>query len=391
MVWLLVVLLAQTVDYSVEGMKALDAQKYDAAVELFQKAIAADSKDYSAHFNLALTYSLQGKDALSIPEYKTTLELKPGLYEAELNLGVTLLRSKDAAGAIEHLKAAMMQKPGEFRPAYMLGDALRETGALADAEVAYTTAISLKPDSADAEWGLAQVLMREKKLPGAEAHFRKAAALNPKYKSYLLELAQLYEADHQPEKAGALYREFPEDPGAQERLGALQLASGDAAAAIPALEAAVAKSPTAVNRVALAQAYMKAKLNDKALAVTSQLVAAEPQAYDVRMFAGRLLLNLYKLPQAAAQFVAWKELSSVLVVMQDYTGGIAALDRLKALGVETSGQVFLRAISYDHLHQLKEALAAYNNFLESSQGKFPDQEFQARQRVRMIQHELDKK
>ena len=290
----------------------------------------------------------------------------------------------------------------EFQPIFHLADALRETGALADAETAYATAVKLKPDSADAEWGLAQTLMREKKLADAEPHFRKAAALNPKYKSYLLELATMFEADHQTERAVALYREFPNDIGAQERMGALLLSSGDTQTAIPALEAAVAKSPTAGNRVALAQAYLKAKQDDKALAVTAQLVAAEPNAYDVRMFAGRLLLNVKKLPSAAVQFnaaaqikpdsiEAWRELSAILVINQDYVGGIAALDRLRALGVETSGQLFFRAISYDHLHQLKEALAAYNKFLETSQGKNPDEEFKARQRARIIQHELDKR
>lgn len=401
--WVLIaVLLAQSVDYSAEGVKALDAQKYDAAVELFTKAVAEDPKDYGAHFNLALAYSLLGKDAESIPQYKAVLDLKPGLYQAELNLGITLARSKDAAGAIPYLKAASEQKPTEFSPVYHLAEALLETSSLAEAGAAYTAAIALKPDSAEPEWGLAQTLMRQKKLSDAEPHFRRAAALNPKYRSYLLQLAAMLEQDHQTERAIALYREFPDDVAAQERLGALLLSSGDAATAIPALEAAVAKSPTAGNRVALAQAYQKAKQDDKAIAVTAQLVAAEPQAYDVRMFAGRLLLNMRRFVPAAAQFraaaqikpdsiEAWKELSGVLVINEDYPGGIAALDRLRALGVETPGQLYFRAISYDHLHQLKEALAAYNKFLEASQGKNPDEEFKSRQRARIIQHELDRR
>jgi tetratricopeptide (TPR) repeat protein len=396
------IFLAQSVDYSAEGMKALDALKSDAAVELFKKAVAEDPKDYGPRFNLALAYSLEGKDAESIPHYKAVLELKPGLYEAELNLGISLLRAKDAAGAVVQLKAAAEQKPSEFRPVYYLGEALREAGAFGEAETAYSLAIKLKTDSVEAEWGFAQTLLAEKKLADSEPHFRRAALLNPKYKSYLLQLAAMLEADHQTERAVALYREFPEDVGAQERIGALLLSSGETATAIPALEAAVAKSPSAGNRVALAEAYFKAKQDDKAIAVTAQLVAAEPQAYDVRMFAGRMLLNLKKPVPAAVQFnaaaqikpdsvEAWRELSGVLVINGDYAGGIAALDRLRALGVETSGQLFFRAISYDHLHQLKEALAAYNKFLETSQGKNPDEEFKARQRARIIQHELDKR
>src|ERR1700676_3094617 len=161
---LLAVILAQSVDYSAEGLKALDAQRYDAAVEMFTKAVAEDPKDYGARFNLALAYSFLGKFTESIPQYKAVLELKPGLYEAELNLGISLLRSKDAATAIGPLKAAVEQRPKQFRPVFYLGDALRESGALAEAEAAYTAAIALKPDSAEAEWCLAQVPMREKKL-----------------------------------------------------------------------------------------------------------------------------------------------------------------------------------------------------------------------------------
>ncbi|HVO96680.1 MAG TPA: tetratricopeptide repeat protein [Bryobacteraceae bacterium] len=399
---LLAVFLSQTVDYSAEGAKALDAHKYDAAVEMFTKAVAADPKDYGARFNLALAYGFQNKFAESIPQYKAVLDLKPGLYEAELNLGISLLRVKDFAGASAQLKAACEQRPKEFRPIYYLAEALMESGSLAEAQAAYMTAIELKADSAEAELGLAQTLMGEKQLADAEPHLRKAASLNPRYRSYLLDLASRYESGGQAEKAVALYREFPDDPGAREHLGALLMKSGDAAEAIPALEAAVAKSPTPGNRAALAQAYLKAKQDDKAIAVAAQMVAAEPQAYDVRMFAGKMLRDLHKLPQAEGQFAAatrikpdsvaaWSELSAALVIDQKYPEGIAALDRLRALGVDTPGQMFFRAISYDHLHMLKEALAAYKEFLAASDGKNPDEEFKARQRARILQHELDKK
>jgi len=176
---LLFLLLAQSVDFSAEGLKALDAQKYDSAIELFTKAVAQDPKDYGAHFNLALAYSLQGKDAESIPQYKAVLELKPGLYEAELNLGISLLRSKDAAGAIAPLKSATAQRPKEFRPVFHLGDALRETAAFPEAETAYAAAAALKPDSAEAEWGLAQVLMRQKKPGRLRAAFPQSRCAEP--------------------------------------------------------------------------------------------------------------------------------------------------------------------------------------------------------------------
>jgi Flp pilus assembly protein TadD len=43
-------LLLQSPDTIDQGFKALDAKHYEEAVALFQKAVAADPKDYTAHF-----------------------------------------------------------------------------------------------------------------------------------------------------------------------------------------------------------------------------------------------------------------------------------------------------------------------------------------------------
>src|SRR6185295_14033397 len=91
--------LLQSVDYNEEGRKALEAQKYEEAAQDFTKAIAADAKDYTAHFHLALAQSMLKKDAEAIVEYKKVLELQPELYEAQLNLGI-LLRQKQAEAAV---------------------------------------------------------------------------------------------------------------------------------------------------------------------------------------------------------------------------------------------------------------------------------------------------
>ena len=120
----LALFLAFQTNFSEQGLKALDDKQYPAAVDDFTKGIAADPKDYSLHFNLALAYSLMGKNAEAIPEYKKTLELKPDLYEAELNLGISLLRESRAAEAVPYFAAAVGQKATEYRPNYYLGAAL---------------------------------------------------------------------------------------------------------------------------------------------------------------------------------------------------------------------------------------------------------------------------
>jgi tetratricopeptide (TPR) repeat protein len=387
---------------SEQGLKALDAKQYPEAVDDFTKAIAADPKDYSLHFNLALAYSLMGKNAEAIPEYKKTLELKPDLFQAELNLGISLLREKQPAEAVPNFTAAVAQKGNDYRANYYLAAALLGAGDFAKAEQSYRTALTIDPKSPDAELGLAHALAGENKLEDAAAHFKEAAELNANYRGDLLELATMYETAKQPEQAMAIYQQFPENPGAQERLGTLLLKAGKAADAIPCFQIAVAKSPTEANRAGLAEAYLKNNQPDKAQPVVEQILAADPNNFDIRMLHGRLIRDQRKFPEAAEEFAratklkpdseqAWSELAGVLVMAENYPPALAALDRIAALHAEKPGHVFLRAIVLDKIHDVKPALESYQRFLQMSQGENPNQEWQAKQRIKTLERELGNK
>ncbi len=384
-----------------QGLKALDEKRYQAAIDSFTQAVAADPKDFSLHFNLALAYSLMGKNAEAIPEYKKTLELKPGLFEADLNVGISLLREKRAAEAVPYLTDAAAQKAQQYRPNYYLGEAWLGAGEPAKAEQAYTAALAIDPKAAAAELGLAHALVKQEKLEAAAAHYKQAAELNPGYRDDLLELGSLYETAKQPEQAMAIYQQFPDNPGAQERLGELLLKADRPADAIPCFQAAIAKSPTQANRAALAEAYLKNKEPDKALPLVEQILAADPDNFELRMLHGRIIRDQRKFPEAAEEFTratklkpddsqAWSDLASVLVIGENYPPALAALDRVAALHAEKPGHVFLRAIVLDKMRDLKPALAAYQRFLELSHGEFPNQEFQARQRSKTLEKEINK-
>ena len=399
---MLALLFLQAPDYASEGLKALDSRNYAAAAEAFQKAIAADAGDYSAHFNLALAYSFLNRDTEGVAEYRKTLELKPELYEAELNLGILLLRQKDAAGALPLLTQAAGQRPKEFRPRYYLAEAQLQTGDLAGAATSYRQALELDGKSAAAELGLAHALVRQQKLAGAAPHYRQAAALDGKYREWLLELADLYEKQKQPAEALAIYREFPENAAVQAHVGELMLENKQYADALPRLEEAFAKEPTEPNRVALAMAYLFANQLAKALPLMEQAVSAEPASFEIRMTYARALRDSRRFPAAAAQFAeavklkpndapAWRDLADMLYMAGDYEQALAGFEKARQLGEDTAGNCFLRAIILDKLRRLKPALEAYQQFLSMSQGKNPDQEFQARQRSRIIRLELAKK
>lgn len=398
----LAILALQGQDYIAQGSKALDERRYDAAVEAFRKAIEADPKDYYAHFSLALAYSLEGKDAEGIAEYRKALELKPKLYEAELNAGILLLRQKEPAEALPLLADAVEQKPAEFRPRYYLAEAQIGAGSPDAAEASYRRAIELDPKSAAAELGLAHTLAAGQKLAEAAPHFRRAAELDPGNRRFLLELAGLYDKAGQTEEAAAIYREFPENAAAQQRLGQILLESKQFVEAIPQLEAAYKKDPSQPNRVALAKAYLSARQLERATPLLDQAVATAPADYDLRMLYASALRDRKQYPAAAMQFAAaarlkpgdaqtWGELGGMLYLAGAYPQALSAFDKARDLGQNTPGNWFFRAIILDKLKQLKPALEAYRTFLSLSQGKNPDQEFQARQRARIIQRELEKR
>jgi tetratricopeptide (TPR) repeat protein len=389
-------------DFDSEGIKALEAARYDVAAQAFQKAIEADPKDYFAHFNLALAYGFLHKDAEAVGEYRKTLEIKPKLYEAELNAAIVLLRQKTPAEAVPLLEDAVEQKPKEFRPRYYLAESQLETGDFVNAEANFRAAIDLNGQSAASELGLAHALVRQARLADAAPHFRQAAKLDPNYRDSLLELADLYEKDHQTSEALAIYREFPENAAVREHVGALMLANQKYADAIPQLEQAYTKDPTAPNRVALAMAYLFNGNLDKALPLFEQAAAADPANFDVRMAYARALRDQKKYVPAANQFVAavklkpadlpaWNDLAVSLYLAGDYPQALQAFDKAREMGDQTPGNCFLRAIILDKLKQLKPALAAYRQFLSLSQGKNPDQEWQATQRAKLLQRELEKR
>ena len=64
---------------------------------------------------------------------------------------------------------------------------------------------------------------------------------------------------------------------------------------------------------------------------------------------------------------------------------------MKALDAEKPGHFFFRAVVLDRNHLYPPALENYEKFLSMSENKSPDEEFKARQRIRVIKKELSKR
>lgn len=354
-------------DPMAEAGAHLDAGRYPQAIAILTQLVEKDPKDYAARFNLALARALAGDEAEAIAQYRNVLELKEDLFEANLNLGQLLVKASRFPEAEPLLRRALELREKDSRAVYLLSRAY----------------------------------LGQKKWPEGLGKLEQAIALSPDDRSLKLEYAEACEAAGMTARAIEAWRQLGDDPAAKERLGLLQLNAGEADAAIASLEGVMKSSPTPASAYALAAAYLRSGQAEKAVPLAEFIIAKEPANFEALMFYGRLLRDQKRYPGAARQFQAalkvkpesleaWNEFTSMLVLMGQYDTALQALERVKALGGETPAYFYLRGIMLDALKQPKPALESYERFLELSQGKAPDEEFKARQRVRILRRTVNR-
>lgn len=343
----------------------LEAGRAADAAKLLEGIVLREPKMVAAHFNLAIAYTMLGRDADAISGYRKALELSPELVEAQLNLGQLLVKTGESKEAAPLLRKALAARPADVRGAYMLARAL-------SAE---------KPSGEACEW------------------FAKASLLAPSDEGMKLETADCYERAGLKEQAIAAYRELVSDPAAAERLAILLMEQGATQEAARWFEDIMKRSPSAAAAYALATCYLRLKDLPKAIQSAVFVVEREPGRADVRLFLGRLYRDAREFPKAAEQFVAaakidpksietWNELSGVMMLTKNFEAALMALDRSKELGGETAAYWWFRAAALDALDRPQPALDSYKRFLATSEGKFPDEEFKARQRARILEREV---
>ena len=385
---------------------ALQKEDYAAVVTALESYLAKEAQNYSARFNLALAYSMVGGQSEAILQYQQVLAQVPELVPAHLNLGILLLQQGNAAEALEHFQKVTEQQPNHWAAQVNRAAALVALNRLPEARQAYEQALRMKPD---AQTHLAYAKVLEPGDPDAERHLRQALQLDPSLEEASLLLASLLEARGGKDagtldEAAGIYRNLievhPERTDLRLRLGEILLTQGHTEEAIRELETArgAGNAPFALNH-ALLQAYLKAKRNDSALALLPELLAQQENNPELRLLEGTLRMEKQQYAEAAEAFrratvldpqsaPAYTNFASALYLLKDYAGTIAALERVAALGKDTAGSYFLRAIALDKLEQKAAALENYQHFLATDEQKNQDQEFQARQRVRALEREV---
>jgi tetratricopeptide (TPR) repeat protein len=384
---------------------ALEKKDYASAEPLLKKVVAAQAGNYQAWFDLGFLYNALGKVDDSIAAYRRSVEAKPEVFESNLSLGLILAKNK-RAGAEEYLQAATRLKPqsrvdeGHARAWLGLARLLEESDPDRALE-AYRQASSLQPNDPEPRLSAGRLLENENKFSDAEALYKQALALDPSSQDALVGLANIYMRGKRfPEAEEYLRKVVTQRPGEAAphiQLGRVLAADQRYDEAIAELQAGLKIAPSDVSAQRdMADVYADAGKYSEAEQLYRSLLSAHADDAELHHKLGQALLKLKKFPAAEQEFLAavklkpdWGAAYGDLAVAanetQNYGMAIQALDMRAKFLPEIPVGYFLRATAYDHMRDYHQAAANYHLFLQVANGKYPDQEWQARHRLITIE------
>lgn len=163
-----------------QGYRDLDANKFEAAVGDFQKAVSVDPSSVKAHEGLAWAYYGAKDFAKAADEADRRLALAPddGSWHTAW---ATIVR--DAPGREEEALATVRQwadeAPSDQAAQLLLGRLLGDAGDLTGARRVLNALLALAPENVDALRALASIERFDQHYPDALALLERAAALQP--------------------------------------------------------------------------------------------------------------------------------------------------------------------------------------------------------------------
>ena len=388
-----------------EAESAIEKRDYAAAEPLLRKLLDRQPASYVGWFDLGFVENELGRLDDSIAAYRKSVAAKPDVFESNLNLGLQLAKTGQPE-AEQFLRAATQLKPtshvaeGQYRAWVSLGETIEKSNP-EEALAAYRRAATLQPKEAEPHLSAGQLLEQENKYAGAEQEYKQALALDSRSTDAVMGLANIYMRGRRfPEAEEYLRRLLAangDSAAVHIQLGRVLAAEGKADAAIAELQVGVKLAPgnDAAQRD-LAEVYAAAGKNDLAEAAYRALLVAHPNEAELHDGLGKALLWQKKSPEAQRELVtsvtlkpnfggAYYDLAFAANDNKDYPVLIRALDARAKLLPETPMTYFMRASAYDHLRDFKKASANYHLFLNNANGKYPDQEWQAKHRLIAIE------
>jgi tetratricopeptide (TPR) repeat protein len=358
------------------GYVADHQDQLDPAAAFYRRAIEADPNSFESHLAMGLLLARQGKREEAHSELLAATTLDPGEAGPELKARAwRALARLDKPGpdgegnanvASNELLEALKLSPETPDDTLLAADLAEDSGQHESAEAAYRRVLSADPKSVPANSGLAHVLIGRKRYPEAEKLIRAALQLEPDNPVLSAQLATVLAAQNDADALPLLQKlhaAHPENTAITAMLADVLAEAGDAAGSDKLYTALLAKNPDDISLlVAHGQNLVCQQQYPQALA-----------AFD----------KATKLDSASAD--AWSGIAFTASKLHQPSLAIHALTMRSKFLPDVPATYFLWATSYDTLNDRVAAITYYHHFLESSGGKFPNQEWQAKQRLLILE------
>ncbi|HEV8384348.1 MAG TPA: tetratricopeptide repeat protein [Candidatus Acidoferrales bacterium] len=385
--------------------EAIEKKEFQRAVDALQKYLAEKPDDALAHVQLGYAFVGLSRSDEARAEFSRAITLDSKLTEAHMNLALLLL-DREPAAAIAPLSRVVELKPEQAWPRQLLGTAYERAGKIPEAIEQLRAAAHLDARNFEARMDLGRVLLAANRASQAEMSYREALQLEPKSVAARLGLAQSLLAQQKDEAAApelAAYLELsPEDSDARLRLAGLLAKAGKFEPALAELDRVEAARGASAGAYKLrAEILVKQDHLPEAIAALEKAVQLAPRDAGLRARLGRLWLERRDFPAAERELIealrldprltdAVRDLAALYYLGEKYEAALRAQDDLARRETPNAGWWFIRATCYDKLRKLPEAVAAYEKFLVLDEGRNDKQDFQARQRIRILKRELQR-
>ena len=373
----------------------IQKRDYAAAEALLERAVVSDPSNYVAWFDLGFAENGLGKTDDSIAAYRKSVAAKADVFESNLNLGIQLAKGGQP-DAEQFLRAATVLTPtghvSEGRERAWLSLAhLLESEKPDEALAAYKQAAALQAKDPEPHLAAGQLFEKQGKFSDAESQYKQALALDHSSQA-LTALANIYMRGRRFPEATQ-----PDEAAPHIQLGRVLAAEGKNNAAVAELQAGAKLAPADISvQHDLGDLYLSLGKNDQAEAIYRALVAGRPNDAELHHALGQCLLREKKFSEAQRELLAavklkpdlgeaYGDLAFAAGENKDYALVIKALDARKQFLPEIPITYFFRATAYDNLKDMKKAAANYHLFLNTANGKYPQEEWQAKHRLIAIE------
>jgi tetratricopeptide (TPR) repeat protein len=348
-----------------------------AAEASYRKAITADPNFLEPHVALGLLLARSGKlaDARAELAKATTLTTdNPAIMARAYRALARIDQHTRPADASDELLAALKISPETSEDILLAGELAEASNDLPAAEASYRRVLAADPKNTDATAALTHILIRQNKLDEAETLLTAALQKAPDDLTLNAQLAALYDSQNKPEQAlplvEKLHAAHPQDPTLTRLLARLYSRNNQFDKADPLYAALISISP-----------QDPTLLDDRADALIHLRRFAEAET-----LLKRAISHPEAFPTQEDLASAASHLAYVASETNDPATTLQALEIRDKVQPQSPSSLFLAATAHDKLHQVKQATDLYKQFLSVADGKFPDEEWEARHRLVTLEH-----